>query len=60
SYETMATINRDRIHAQLPDAVVLDAFADFTHNGDGIHQDDKTSRKAAQRIAHYILTHEDK
>lgn len=58
SYDTMATINRERIGAELPDAVVLDAWKHFTHNGDGIHQDDKTSAKAAQRIANYILTHE--
>ena len=43
-----------RIQDELPDAVFLDVWDGFQHNGDGVHQSDKSSRKAAKVIAKFI------
>lgn len=53
-YQTLRDLHRTRIKAELPNAVVLDMWADFEHGGDGLHPNDKTTRKAAEKIAKYI------
>ncbi|PTQ86783.1 SGNH/GDSL hydrolase family protein [Agitococcus lubricus] len=54
SYNTLRQLHRSRIKAALAQAVVLDMWAGFEHVGDGLHPNDKTSRKAAEKIAKYI------
>lgn len=53
-YNTLRDLHSKRLTTELPGAVVLDIWADFEHVGDGIHPNDKTSRKAAAMIAQYI------
>lgn len=55
SYNSLRDLQRSRIPAELPGAVMLDIWADFHHMGDGLHPDDKTARKAAAVIAQYIV-----
>jgi hypothetical protein len=50
-YDTLRTITRNRLAAELPDAIVLDIWKDFVHIGDGIHPNNETARKAAHLIA---------
>lgn len=50
-YNTLRDLNRTRIKAELPTAVVLDIWKDFVHQGDGIHPVPETTRKAAMTIA---------
>lgn len=57
SYNALRDLQRMRIAAELPGAVMLDMWANFEHMGDGIHPNDKTSRKAAAMIAQYIAQH---
>ncbi len=53
-YNTMRNLQHSRLTTELAGAVVLDIWADFEHMGDGIHPNDKTSRKAAEIIAQHI------
>lgn len=53
-YNMLRDLHRQRLTTELPGAVVLDIWANFEHVGDGIHPNDKTSRKAAAMIAQYI------
>ena len=50
-YGTLRDLRRTRIQAELPAAVVVDMWKEFTHIGDGIHPDDATARRAARAIA---------
>ncbi|MES2207913.1 MAG: SGNH/GDSL hydrolase family protein [Pseudomonadota bacterium] len=54
SYSKLRDLHRTRIRAMLPNAVLLDIWANFEHGADGLHPTDKTSRKAAEIIAKYI------
>jgi len=57
NYNTLRDLQRTRIAAELPGAVMLDMWENFEHMGDGIHPNDKTARKAAAMIAQYIAQH---
>jgi hypothetical protein len=46
--------------AEVPDALLVDAWAGFTHMGDGIHPDPKTFTAAAHRTALAIQRHKAK
>lgn len=50
-YDTLRELSRSRLQAEVPGAIVLDMWRDFTHIGDGIHPDPKTARQAAQIVA---------
>lgn len=50
-YNTLRDLSRTRIKAELPQAIVLDIWKDFVHQGDGIHPTPATTRQAAMTIA---------
>jgi hypothetical protein len=50
-YNTLRSLAQSRLRAELPSALVLDIWKDFTHIGDGIHPDYKTAMNAARIIA---------
>ncbi len=54
SYNMLRDLHRTRIQAMLPNAVMLNMWADFENIGDGLHPNDKTTKKAAEVIARYI------
>lgn len=54
SYNMLRDLHRTRIPALLPNAVMLDMWAHFENIGDGLHPNDKTTKKAAEIIAKYI------
>jgi hypothetical protein len=54
-YNTLRDLSRTRLQAELPAAIVLDIWKDFTHRGDGIHPDDATTRRAAKLIAQELV-----
>lgn len=56
SWDTLGDLHAMRIQSELSGAVYLNNVWDgFVHNGDGLHPDDKTARKAAEEIAQYII-----
>lgn len=54
-YTSMRSVTSSRILSEVPGALVLDIWRDFTHIGDGIHPAPETARKAAQIIAQTLL-----
>ncbi|HYD81240.1 MAG TPA: hypothetical protein VEC06_15650 [Paucimonas sp.] len=50
-YNTLRNLAQSRLKSELPGALVLDIWKDFTHIGDGIHPDYNTARNAARIIA---------
>ncbi len=54
-YDTLRTVTRGRIAAELPNAIVLDIWKDLVHIGDGIHPNDESTRKAAHIIANELV-----
>jgi len=50
-YNTLRNLAQSRLKAELPSALVLDIWKDFTHIGDGIHPDYKTATNAARIVA---------
>jgi hypothetical protein len=52
-YNTLRGLVESRLAAELPDAIQLDIWKEFTHIGDGLHPDQTTARKAA----HVLATH---
>ncbi|MFT4924436.1 MAG: hypothetical protein ACI8WB_000514 [Phenylobacterium sp.] len=57
TYNAMISVSYDRINAELPDAVQLKVWKKFNVLADGIHPDDKSTKRAAKRIARYIRSH---
>jgi hypothetical protein len=55
SYNTLRDLQRSRLQAELPNAIVLDIWKDFVHIGDGIHPNPDTARKAARLIANELM-----
>lgn len=56
-YNQLRNTVRSRIETTLPDALLVDMWRDFKHIGDGIHPDQKTSRRAAEIVAKAIRRH---
>jgi len=54
TWDFMGELYKARITSELPEAAFLDVWDGFEHRGDGVHQTDKTSRKAAKVIAKFI------
>ena len=54
SYIARGELISQRLENELPNAVELSVWRGFNHFGDGLHPDDKSSRKAAKRIAKFI------
>jgi hypothetical protein len=54
-YDTLRQLQRTRLQAELPQALVLDIWKDFTHIGDGLHPDAATTQRAARRIAQELI-----
>lgn len=54
-YNTLRQVTSSRIRSEVPGAVVIDIWKDFTHIGDGIHPNPDTARKAAHIIAKELL-----
>lgn len=54
-YNVFRDLYNTRIGQALPQAVVLDLWADFEHNGDGLHPTDAANRRAADLIARTLL-----
>jgi hypothetical protein len=54
-FNTLRDLTRSRLNAELPGAIVLDMWKDFHHQGDGIHPDYDTVRRAARTIATELL-----
>ncbi len=52
-YNTLREVVDSRLAAEVPAAIRLDIWREFTHLGDGLHPDPATTRKAA----HVIATH---
>jgi hypothetical protein len=52
-YNTLRGLVESRLAAEVPDALQLDTWKEFTHIGDGLHPDQATARKAA----HIVATH---
>jgi len=57
-FNLIAEIWKQRLMAEVPDAVIVDAWADFEHLGDGLHPTPKTSLQAARRVVQAIHRHE--
>ncbi len=55
SWQALSELHRLRIESELVGAVYLDVWEGFEHNGDGLHPNSKTARKAAERIAQYVI-----
>ena len=53
-YNTLRDLAQNRLRAELPGALVLDIWRDFTHMGDGIHPDFKTATNAARIITNKL------
>jgi len=53
-YNTLAGLVQSRLAAELPDAIQLDVWKEFTHLGDGLHPDPATARKAAHMLATHL------
>ncbi len=59
SYRTLADRYASRVAAELPDAIVVDAWAgNFMHLGDGIHPNGRTMKQAAKHIVNAITEHD--
>ncbi|MFK5895189.1 MAG: hypothetical protein QM504_18400 [Pseudomonadota bacterium] len=58
NFNQLRTLHRERLQAEIPDAIFVDAWKDFTHMGDGLHPSYNTSKKAAKKIAQAIITHD--
>lgn len=54
-YNYLRSNTAQRIRHELPGALVVDAWKGFTHMGDGLHPDERSTRKAADRIAKAIV-----
>lgn len=50
-YNTLRDLVESRLEAELPGAIQLDVWKEFTHIGDGLHPDPDSTRKAAHEIA---------
>ncbi|SFU79477.1 SGNH/GDSL hydrolase family protein [Pseudoduganella namucuonensis] len=50
-YNLLRDLVRTRLEDELPNAVVVDMWRDFTHIGDGLHPDQATAKKAANVVA---------
>jgi hypothetical protein len=50
-YNTLRDLVHSRLAAELPGAIQLDIWKDFSSIGDGLHPDPHTAKKAAQIIA---------
>ncbi len=57
SLNEFRTLMQTRIQAEVPEAVFVDAWAEFEHLGDGLHPNAETTKKAAKRIAQAIELH---
>lgn len=53
-YNTLRDVVESRIAAELPGAIQLDIWEEFTHIGDGLHPDQTTVRKAAHLLANHL------
>lgn len=56
-YNELQAIHRSRLTAELPEALVVDAWKKFTDIGDGLHPTPQTTRKAANKITSAIKKH---
>lgn len=54
-YTLLRDLSASRIRAEVPGALVLNVWREFSHVGDGIHPTPETARKAAHIIARQIL-----
>lgn len=54
NYKTLRNLIKQRLESELPQAVVLDVWKDYTHIGDGLHPNPATTQKAANIIAKKI------
>jgi hypothetical protein len=57
SFTTMRDLHRHRIASELPTAILVDAWKQFAHLGDGLHPTPQTASHAARRIARAIYQH---
>lgn len=55
-YNTLRDLVHTRLAEELPGAIQLDIWKEFTHIGDGIHPDPATARKAAHVLANHLRT----
>ncbi|MRV73642.1 SGNH/GDSL hydrolase family protein [Duganella sp. FT92W] len=53
-YQTLRDLVESRLEAELPGAILLDIWKEFTHIGDGLHPDPDSTRKAAHEIAKHL------
>jgi hypothetical protein len=54
SYNTLRDLVHSRLAAELPGAIQLDIWREFTHLGDGLHPNPATARKAAHLLATHL------
>jgi len=57
-FNALKALQQSRLETEVPQAILVNAWKNFTHMGDGLHPDKKTSRKAAQRIVRAIKRYE--
>lgn len=53
-YNTLADVVHSRLAADVPGAIQLDIWNEFSHIGDGLHPDQTTARKAAHLLANHL------
>jgi len=53
-YNTLRDLVHSRLAAELPGAIQLDIWREFTHLGDGLHPNPATARKAAHLLATHL------
>ncbi|WP_250655296.1 SGNH/GDSL hydrolase family protein [Alkalimarinus coralli] len=54
-YNQLRNLHKNRIANELPNAIQIDMWKRFEHRGDGIHPTDRTTKRAAMRIAVEML-----
>ena len=55
-YNQLRDIHRNRLTTEIPGAIVLNIWKNFTHIGDGLHPASETVKKAAAKIVEAIGT----
>tara|TARA_B110001454_G_scaffold219057_1_gene249561 strand:+ start:1083 stop:1904 length:822 start_codon:yes stop_codon:yes gene_type:complete len=55
SYNKLRNRYKNRIQSELPNAIQVDVWKNFTHIGDGIHPNVETAKKAAKLLANALI-----
>lgn len=54
NWNLLRSLHKNRIRFELPEAILVNAWKSFNHNGDGLHPDKQTVIRAARKIMRKI------